>query len=189
MAKVLAALLVFIIKNFATPIAFIWMFRVDGAKPAIALAMGVTLVVLAGYALARQKPSPFFVVASFFTVLMGGVDLLVDSPRFFKLEPAVQNFLIGTVFLGSAILRAPIAAWFATALPVSVRPEVGEDSKEYLRKLTFVWAAYLYLKAVLFLYLAYQVDLGQLVLLRSVIGGLTLAVLLGGEIAYRKYIK
>jgi uncharacterized membrane protein len=96
---------------------------------------------------------------------------------------------MGLVFLGSAFTRTPIVTWFAAALPPRIRPRLDGGTLEYLRKVTVAWAIYFILKAALFLYLALRVDLGRLVILRTVIGGGTLLLMFGAELGYRKWIR
>jgi intracellular septation protein A len=175
--------------NLATPLAFYAAFQFFGAKPAISLALAVTCLQLLVYWIYRIPLSPVFIVATGFTVLFGGIDLFLQSPRFFRLEPFAQNFLIATVLLSSVRLRIPVAAWFISGLPKKIRPDVSPAGQDYLRKLTFVWSIYLYLKAAVFLYLAFEVDLGALILLRSIIGGGSMVVLVGGELIYRKWFR
>jgi intracellular septation protein A len=178
----------FVLKNFATPLAFFWMFEVHGAKPAITLAIIVTTLMLFTHWLLKLKITPFFLVASGFTVLLGSLDLLVAAPRFFRLEAFYQNFLIGVVFLVTVFMHVPIAEWFAAALPTQIRPELGVHTRGYMRGVTLAWGLYFILKSFLFLYLALKVDLGRLVLLRSVIGGISLVLMFGVELAYRRYV-
>lgn len=145
----------FVLLNFATPIAFFITFQRVGAKPAIALALGVTVLQAVVHLIYRIRFSPFFIVASSFTVLFGATDLAIDRPQFFRFAPAAQNFVIATGFLGTVLGRIPLVAWFARALPAAVRPELAsEEGKAYLRKLSWIWVAYLYGKAALYLWLA-----------------------------------
>jgi uncharacterized membrane protein len=184
------ATLEFVLKNFAAPIGFFFVFRAHGAKPAIALALGVTGLQLLLHWVLRAGLSPFFIVASGFTILFGVIDLLIATPRFFRLEPFVQNFIMGSVFLATLFTRMPIATWFATGLPERIRPRLDSpETRRYLRNVTVVWAAYFHVKGLLFLYLAFQVDLGELVLLRTIIGGGTLVLMFLGELTYRKWIR
>jgi len=176
----------FAFKNLAVPIAFYIAFQSFGAKPAILVAISATLIVVLIHAALRIMFSPFFIVASGFTCLFGVMDLIVAQPRYFRLEPFAQNFLLGTVFLVSLVARTPIIAWFAGGLPKNLQPEPGEESAHYMRKLTVIWTAYFYAKAILFLELAFRVNLGELIVLRSIIGGGTLSLMVGGELIYRK---
>jgi intracellular septation protein A len=178
--------LAYAFRNFATPVAFYLLFRVAGPKPAILLAVVVTLLQVLVHRLQREPFSPFFIVSSGFTVTFGLMDLLSSSPRFFRLEPFAHNALVATVVMVTLFTGHPLAAWFIRALPRRFQPELEtEAGRAYLRQLTWVWVAYLFAKAFLFLYLAFRVDLGQLIVLRSLIGGGSLVLLFGGEIAYR----
>lgn len=179
----------FVLVNFTTPLVFYFTFHRWGPKTAIGFAWVVTAVQLLvqwGY---RIKLSPIFIVASGFTLSFGMIDLWIPSPRFFRLEPFFQNFVIATLLLISVLTQYPVLYWFISALPAGIRPDFSRPKVQvYLKKLTGVWIIYLYLKAVLFLYLAFQVDLGSLVLLRSLIGGGTLVLLFLGDIFYRKRV-
>ena len=182
----------FVLKNFATPIAFFVVFEGYGAKPAIAMAIGVTFIQLFAHWILELSLSPFFLVASGFTVALGSIDLVIASPQFYRLEPFAQNFVMSVMFASTLFTKMPMVAWFAAALPEKIRPNVSVTDpagRRYFRQVTFVWSIYFVLKSFFFLYLAFQVDLGRLVILRSVIGGVTLAMMLGGELAYRKWVK
>jgi len=176
--------------NFATPIAFYLTFHWFGAKSAIGFGVGVTFVQLLVHWVYRLKFSPFFLLASGFLLAFGILDLFLQTPRFFRLEPFVQNFVIASAFLITVFMRIPLITHFAGALPKKFRPNLSSPAAiRYLRKLTLIWAVYLYSKAALFLYLAFQVNLGDLILLRSVLGGGTLLLMIGGELAYRHWFR
>lgn len=179
----------FVLINFATPIVFYITFRIAGARPAIAFAVGATAIQVFCHWIFRLRFSPFFIVASGFTVLFGGIDLFIQIPRFYRLEPAVQNFVIATAFLMTMFTRVPMITHFAAALPKNFRPDIVASDESYIRKLTWVWIFYLYFKAGVFLFLALHVNLGDLIVLRSLIGGGTIALLFVGEIVYRKWIR
>lgn len=176
----------FTLLNFGAPIAFFIVFQVAGAKPAIGLAVGATLIQALAHWVFSLPISPFYVVASGFTVAFGMIDLLIDSPRFFRLEPFAQNMLIGLVFLISIKTKISVLGWLVNGLPAAFRPKIEPEMSGYLRNLTLIWGLYLIAKGLVFLYLAYHVNLGHLILLRSVIGGGSLALMIGGEIIYRK---
>lgn len=183
----------FFLLNFATPVVFFWTFRVAGAKPAITFAVAVSLIQAAVHLALGIRFSPFFLVSSGFTVLFGALDLLGARigvpPKFFRFEPFARNFLIGLVFLLTLMTRHSLLGWFAAALPAPIRPVLGDSQSAYFRRLTWIWAFYFILKSFFFLWLAFQVDLGTLILLRSLIGGGTLWLLIVGEVAYRKWFR
>lgn len=184
--KHLRAVVEFILKNFAPPIAFFAIFQIRGPKAAIATAVAIAVGQLLTQLVLRQIISPFFLTASAFTVLFGVMDFFVHEPRFFKLEPFAENAAIGLIFTATLLAGKPIVLWFAQAMPPQFRPEITAASAAYLRNVTVVWILYFFAKGFLFLYLAFQVDLGRLVVLRSIIGGTSLIAMFGGEIVYRK---
>src|SRR5262249_43795026 len=155
-------------------------YRLHGAKPAIALAIAATLVQVAVVLAKGKRLSPFFIVASGFTVLFGGVGPRVAHPLFFRFQPFVPTLIVGTGFLISVIWKLPLAEWFAAALPAMVRPRLDGSMRAYLSRLTLIWSLYFFVKSGLYLWLALRVDLGHLVLLRSLIGGATLALMFLG---------
>ncbi len=177
----------FVLLNFGAPIAFFVVFQWAGAKPAIALAVVATLVQALAHWVFSQPISPFYVVASGFTVAFGIIDLVIDNPKFFRLEPFAQNLLIGLVFLISLKTKISVLGWLVNGIPVAFRPRIGPEMSGYLRRLTLIWGIYLIAKSLVFLYLALHVNLGELILLRSVIGGGSLGLLIMGEIIYRKF--
>ena len=180
----------YVLVNFATPICFYLAFRYWGAKPAIGLAVGTTTAQWIYHKAFRLKVTPFFLIGSGFTVGFGTIDLLIQSPTVFRFEPFAQNFIIATVLMLTVFRKVPTLYYFAEALPEKVRPDlVGEGSIAYLRKLTWIWIIYLYFKAFAFLYFAFNVELGNLILLRSLVGGGSLILLFLGELIYRKWIR
>lgn len=176
----------FILKNFAVPIIFFIVFNGWGPKLAIALAICVTVLQLFGHQIFQVKSSPFFIVSSFFTVSLGSIDLVITSPQFFRLEPFIHNFLIGTLLLFTLFARLPVVEWFINALPDIVRPRSGELSACYLQRVMLIWIVYFYLKSVFYLYLASHVNLGELIILRTLIGSGSMVALFAGELIYRR---
>jgi intracellular septation protein len=176
----------FILRNFAAPLAFIVTFKLFGPKPAIALAIAITIAQVLAHRIHGLRLSPFFYAATGLTVVFGGVDLVIDSPRYFRLEPFAHNFVVGAAFLASLLAGRPILGWFVESLPKRFQPSEEELQGDYLRKLTAVWAVYLLVKAFAFLWLAFRVDLAELILVRSTLGGGSLWLLVLGELAYRK---
>lgn len=179
----------FALLNFATPIVFFLVFRAAGAKPAISFAIVSTFLQVFAHWIYRQPFSPFFMVSSGFTVFFGSMDLVATSPRFFRLVPGVENFIIGSIFLGTVFTRRPIVAWFAASLPDRWRPNLGETALEYLKKVTAVWSLYFFLKGAVFLYVAFRVDLGQLIVFRAIFGSISFLLMFAGEYAYRKWFR
>lgn len=179
----------YVLINFATPIVFFITFHAWGSKPAIGFSIGVTCIQLLAHAIYRIKPSPFFILASGFTVAFGTIDLFLANPRYFRLEPFVQNFIMATLFLCALIFRVPVMRYLLEALPKKIKPDLGYLGAPYLRRLTWLCVIYLYLKSAFFLYLAFHVNLANLIVLRTIFGGGTLVLLFLGEMLYRKWRK
>ena len=175
----------YVLVNFASPIVFYLTFHKLGSKAAIGIAIFVTGLQLFFHYFRRQKPTVFFIITSVFITIFGGIDLLLSTPRFFRLEPFAQNFLMASVLFFTYLARIPMLSRVAVDLPAKYRPEEPLP-EQYYRKITVLWILYLYIKSVLFLFLAFVVDLGSLILLRSVLGGGTLVMMFLGEIIYRK---
>ena len=173
--------------NFATPLVFYIAYYLYGSKAAIGFAVLSIFVQSFFNGIYRLKISPFFLVASVFTVGFGSIDLMIQNPTFYRFEPFAQNFLIASLFLFTFWARFPLFNYLAESLPKKIRPNLSNRVPAYFRKLTLIWAVYLYFKAAVFFYLAFRVDLGKLILLRSLIGGGTLLIMVLGEFFYRKY--
>lgn len=173
--------------NFATPIVFYFAFRYLGAKAAIGYAILATFLQFLAHRLGGKSLSPFFLLSSGFVIFFGSIDLILRTPTVFRLEPFVQNFVVATSILITTMADIPLFEYFVDALPHWLRPVLDPEMAVYLRRVTWVWIGYLYVKSAVFLYLAFHVDLGTLILLRSVLGGGSLLLLILGEFAYRSY--
>jgi intracellular septation protein A len=176
----------FAVGNFFVPIAFFAAYHTLGARAAIGFAVGAVIIQAVLLRATRTKASPFFITAAFFTLLFGGADLLISDPRFYRFEPFAQNFVIGSVVLGSLFFKGSLLEVFANALPQPIRPAAGSIPSKYLRKLTAVWAGYFYAKAVFYLWLAQAVNLGSLMLIRALVGQVSFLTLIIVEIVLRK---
>lgn len=179
--------LIFLILNFATPGVFFLVFRMAGAKWAICFALLSTLLQSFAHWIYRRPITPFFGVSSGFTLLLGWMDLVIDSPRYFRLAPGLESFALGILFYGSSFTKTPWAAWFAQSLPGLRKMGLLATGPVYLKKVTRFWAAYFFFKGALFLYVGLRVDLGQLVLFRAIFGTSTLVLMFFGEWAYRRF--
>jgi intracellular septation protein A len=177
------------LKNFIVPVLFFTTFRMYGSKAAILIAVVATLIQVAVMLAKKMKIPAFFITAAGFTLLFGGTDLFLNQPQFYRLEPFAQSFVIGLAFMITLFFRLPLAEWFVDALPDQVKPRPGEVSPEYFRKLIWIWSVYFLAKAFLYLWLAFRVDLGKLIILRTIIGQVSFLLLFGGEMLWRASAK
>lgn len=175
--------------NFATPVIFYLAFKGWGTKPAISFAVGTALLQIAFHLFYRLKFTPFFFLATFFTLAFGGLDLFITNPHFFRLEPAIHNLVLATILLGMVLARVSVVSYFAEALPEKMRPDFSQVSPRYIKNLTWIWIAYLYLKGLIYLDLAFRVNLGDLIALKAIVGGGSLLLLFIGEVFFRRFWK
>ena len=173
--------------NFLVPALFFVVFRLGGTKPAIGFAIGTALIQTLVMKLRRIPISPFFILGAVFTIAFGTIDLFLKTPRFFRLEPAVQSFVMGLVFHGALLMKVPLLERFALALPPLVRPNIENLPASYLRNVTWVWIGYFYVKAAAYLYLAFHVNLGHLIVLRALLGTASVILMIGAEWLIRRH--
>ena len=172
--------------NFTVPVLFFVVFQVAGTKPAITFAIGAALLQTLVLKFSQVRLSPFFIMAMGFTIFFGTIDLFLEKPRFFRLEPCVHNAVIATAFLVAVLLEFPLMERFSVALPAWIRPKPGEVDPDYLNKVSWAWIVYFFLKSGFYLYLGLTVDLGRLILLRSIVGTATLGMMFVGEWLIRR---
>ena len=164
--------------NLATPFTFYWTFHQWGPKAAIGFAVAVSILQALTHVIFRVRPSPLFIIASGFTCLFGGIDLWIKTPQFYRFEPFAQNLAVATFVLLATWARLPIAYEFIKALPRPLQPQLQASDAPPLKRLTWTWIVYLYLKAAFYLYLALRVDLADLILLRTLLGGGSMILML-----------
>jgi intracellular septation protein len=101
----------------------------------------VTLVALTvHYALVRKLPI-MPLVSGVVVVVFGGLTLWLDNEAFIKLKPTIVNTLFGVVLL--------VGLYFGKPLLAVVLDSVFELTDEGWRKLTFRWALFFFVLAVL----------------------------------------
>ena len=173
--------------NFLVPTLFFVVYRMAGTKPAIAFAIGAALIQTVIMKFRRLPISPFFVMGAVFTITFGTIDLFLKQPRFYRLEPGVQSLMMGLIFHGALLMKVPLLERFARALPTLVRPKLDDLPPGYLRNAAWTWIAYFYLKGAAYIYLAFHVNLGHLIVLRSVLGTFSVILMIGGEWLIRRH--
>jgi intracellular septation protein A len=149
-----------------------------GIKPAIAAT--VVFVVLDGLYHWRQRiaVTRVYVLSSTLAIVFGAIDLYAANPFMIKYEAVVSNAAVGLFFVAGARGEKSLIQEVAEK-----RRELFPDRADvryYFRLLTLVWAAYFFAKAALYLWLGLLLPLEQALALRTVIGGVSLAVMITG---------
>lgn len=112
-----------------------------GILPATAVLMaGVTIALIASWALTRKIPVMPLVTA-FFVLIFGALTLILADSTFIKLKPTIVNTLFGVILLGGLAFGKPL-------LPV-VLDTVLSLTEEGWRKLTFRWGLFFFLLAAI----------------------------------------
>jgi len=108
---------------------------------ATAVFIVATLVALTvHYALVRKLPI-MPLVSGVVVVIFGGLTLWLDNEAFIKLKPTIVNTMFGVVLL--------VGLYFGKPLLAVVLDSVFELTDEGWRKLTFRWALFFFVLAVL----------------------------------------
>jgi uncharacterized membrane protein len=117
-----------------------------------------------------------YLLSSGLAVAFGTIDLVSQTPFMLKYEAVITNVATGIAFVagarGEKSMLEEIAEQRGQAFPD--RPDV----RHYFRLLTMVWAGYFFVKAGVYLWLGFVLPLQQAILLRSVIGGVSLGLML-----------
>ena len=115
------------------------------------------------------------------------IDLYSDNPILFRYESVLTNILTGAYFAVTVFIGKPLIQEFAEKMKSTDIDRPG--AKIYLRLLTVVWSGYFFVKAIAYLYLANSgLSFEETTFIRSALGPISIAVLLGGERLLRPWI-
>lgn len=171
------AILAFALAEFG-PLIVLWalMFAFS-VKVAIAGSL-VWILLDSGLRLLRRRPfTRLYLVVTALTLAFGTVDLLAASPFLLVYEAPITNALTGAAFVAGAFGERPMLMEVAQARPgVDIR-DTGE-TRRFFRLFTLFWAGYFFVKAAAFLWLAATLPLVQALALRSVLGGISLGLMM-----------
>jgi intracellular septation protein A len=159
------------------PLIVFWLLAVTfGVKPAI---VGSIAFIIADAVWRWRKGLKFtrlYVLVSALTLVFGFVDLVSTSPFLLKYEAAVSNAATGLAFVVGALGEKPIIQEVAEQRGESF--VVTNEVRAFFRLFTLVWAAYFFLKAVLFVWMAWTMPMLEAMALRSAIGGVSLGLMI-----------
>ncbi len=144
----------------------------------VAIAGTIAFVILdAIRRLWRHLPfTRIYLLSSGLAVIFGGIDLLSQTPFMLKYEAVITNVATGIAFVvgarGDKPMLQEIAEQRSGPLPDRA------DIRHFFRLFTLFWAGYFFAKAGLYLWLGSILPLGRAMLIRSVLGGVTLAIMI-----------
>jgi intracellular septation protein A len=168
----------FAAREFGPLIVFLGVSAALGVKPAIALSI-LTVVAESVWRWRRgENFTRLYLLVSGLTLLFGAVDLYAASPFMLKYESVITNIATGAAFVFGAFGDKPMLQEFAeqrAATPFPITAEV----RRFFQLFTLAWAVYFLAKAALYAWLGWILPLTEAVALRSLIGGVSLALLIG----------
>jgi intracellular septation protein A len=172
----IVATLRFAVAEFGPLLVFWILASLFSVKIAIAGSLAAILLD-SGLRLYRRQPFTrlYFVVASL-TLGFGAVDLCVRTPFLLVYEAPITNALTGLAFVAGAFGDKPMLQELAEQRPGAAIPQT-QETRRFFRLFTLIWAAYFFLKAAGYLYLAATLPLKEALALRSVLGSLSLALM------------
>lgn len=175
-AKLIAALRV-VLGEFGPLVVFWGLTLTFGVKAAIAGALAVILVDGA-WRLWRGRPfTRVYLIVSALTLGFGAVDLYVATPFLIVYEAPITNVLTGAAFAIGAFGEKPMLQELAEQRPGNIIPPTPEV-KRFFRLFTLIWAAYFFLKAIAYLWIAATLPLTQALALRSLGGSISLVAMI-----------
>ncbi len=148
-----------------------------GLKPAIA---GSVLFILADGMWRWRRGLPFtriYILTSVLTGVFGSVDLLAATPFMLKYEAVITNAFTGLAFVAGARGSRPLIMELAEQRQGSPFPKRA-DVTRFFQLFTLLWAAYFFVKAAVYLAVALMMPLTQAMLVRSVAGSVSLALMI-----------
>jgi intracellular septation protein A len=172
----LAAVARFALAEFGPLIVFWTIATTFGVKPAI---LASVLFIVADAAWRWLKGLTFtrlYLLVSALTLVFGLIDLASTSPFMLKYEAAISNAATGFVFVAGALGEKPIMQEAAEQRGHTF--VVTKEIRAFFRLFTLVWAAYFFLKAALFAWMAWTMSMLEAMALRSAIGGVSLGLMI-----------
>jgi intracellular septation protein A len=175
----------FVVGEFGSLIVFLLLNAALGLKIAIA---GTILWVLVDGARHLWRKIPFtriYLLSSGLAICFGIVDLLSKSPFMLQYEAVITNCATGFAFVAGAFGEKPMIQEIAEQRASAPFP-ARLDVHRFFQLFTLFWAAYFFLKAGFYLYTAIELPMARALILRPVVGGVSLLVMLGISMQGRK---
>jgi len=172
----LRAVLQFVLWEFGPLIALVALSAAFGLKVAIAGTLGF-IVVDAARRIWRQIPvTRIYLLSSSLAVVFGSIDLYSQTPFMLRYEAVITNVATGIVFVAGARGAKPMLQEIAEQRsgPFPDRADI----RHFFRLFTLFWAGYFFAKAGAYLWLGAVLPLGRAMLVRSVVGSVSLGIML-----------
>ena len=167
----------FIAAEFGPLILFWTLALTFNVKVAIAGSLAAILVDAAARVYFGRPFTRLYLIVSTLTLGFGAVDLWVATPFLLVYEAPITNVLTGAAFIAGAFGEKPLMQELGEAGPGASIPQTAEV-RRFFRLFTLIWAAYFFLKALAYLWIAATLPLTEALALRSAAGSLSLGVMI-----------
>lgn len=171
-----------LVADFAPLIAFMAVDHYFSTKAAIAAGLAAAMIEIGYRHFRKEKLGGFFWFSITITFAFGIADLYQDIPFLVRYEAVATNVITGLYFFGSLLFGKPVIQEFAEKM--TDEPFTG-NRLFYVRFLTGVWVVYFFLKALFYGFVVRLLPYGQALILRMVVGKISLAALILGERVFR----
>lgn len=163
---------------FGGLIVYWGIFLLFGIKPAIAATL-VFIVVEYVWRVTTHRPFPvLWWFSNGMALVFGVIDLYADSPFMLRYEATVSNLLTAAFFAAGAVGEKPLILQFAQRSPnAGDIPTDRPELMRFFRAFTLLWAAYFVFRAGLFLWIMQNPSLSSALLLRTLAGWGSLALM------------
>lgn len=173
----------FVFESFGPLIAFISLEHTVSLLAAIIASIAIGAILVAVQIKRDKKLSPFtaFIAAS--VVGFGILDLKYQTGFFVKLEPALGNALTGLFFVGTVVMGRPLLVELA-------EKQMGrslDNARGYLQLWTLLWGLFFFARSAAYLWMAYNVSLDRALVVRGLLGPLSIGVMIGSEWGVRYF--
>jgi intracellular septation protein A len=117
-----------------------------------------------------------YLLSSGLALVFGTIDLLSQTPFLLKYEAVITNLATAIAFVLGAFGDKPMLQEIAEQRGESFPARA--DVRRFFQLFTLLWAAYFIVKAGLYLWIGTILPLERAIALRSLIGGISLALML-----------
>lgn len=170
----------YLFRNFGPLIAFWALYLALGIRAAVGATVAYVVADVILHLRRGERFTRIYVLSSTLAVVFGTIDLIAVTPFMLKYEAVITNVATGCFFIASAHGKKPLIQEFAEQRHGSLPDRA--DVRCYFQLFTYAWAAYFFLKAAGYVAIGQAFPLATAMVLRSIIGGISFAVMIGASI-------
>ncbi len=175
----------YVADEFGPLIAFWVLAAALGLKAGIAGSIAVIVAGVLWRLVRRRAFTRIYILVAVLTVVLGVVDLLSDTPAMIIYESVITNVVTGIAFVIGASGRKPMIQEMAEQRAEIPNPDRA-DTRRFFQLFTLLWAAYFFVKAAFYLWLARTMPLAEALAVRSLVGGVSLGLMIGISVTQGK---